>query len=229
MRLLLVEDDGATAEEVREGLLEAHYEVDVAADGLEGLERARETPYDLILLDVMLPGADGWEVCRRLRSRKDLTPILMLTARDTPPDRVRGLDLGADDYLAKPFDFPEMLARVRALVRRDKKYRARVIQAADLEIDTAERRVRRSGRDVPLTEREYTLLEALVTREGRPLTREFVQERVWDGGDALETTVDACVYRLRKKIDEGRDVRLIQTVHGLGYVFRSGDTHERQA
>ena len=157
MRVLLIEDDRDIAEEVQEGLQEARYVVDTAADGLLGLAMAEENTYALILLDVMLPGIDGLEVCRRLRSRKNTTPILMLTARDTPPDRVRGLDLGADDYLPKPFDFPELLARIRALLRRDKIHRTRIIRVADLEIDTGTQRVFRGKREVYLTEREYTL------------------------------------------------------------------------
>ena len=226
MRILLVEDDTDIADEVREGLSDARYQVDWACDGARALEMTLEQDYTLIVLDLMLPRVDGWEVCRRLRSRRSLTPILMLTARDAPPDRVKGLDLGADDYLPKPFDFPELLARVRALLRRDKQHRSRVIQIADLEIDTAERRVLRAGSEVPLTEREYTLLEALVLREGRPLTREFIQAHVWDSDTALESTVDTWIYLLRKKIDGGRETKLIQTVHGVGYVFRSGDKHE---
>ncbi|MGC4043194.1 MAG: response regulator transcription factor [Armatimonas sp.] len=226
MRLLIIEDDEAIADELREGLLDARYEVDVASTGTEGLEKACEIGYDLILLDIMLPGIDGWEICRRLRARKDTTPILMLTARDAPPDRVRGLDTGADDYLPKPFDFPELLARVRALLRRNSRYKARVIHTADLEIDTAARRVSREGNEIVLTDREYTLLEALVTREGRPLTREFIQEQIWRDDSALGTTVDTWVYLLRKKIDGDRPTRLIQTVHGVGYVFRSGDDRD---
>lgn len=223
MRVLVIEDDRAIAQELRLGLQEAHYEVDVVNNGKQGLTRAQERSFDLILLDLMLPALDGWEVCRRLRASKDRTPILMLTAVDTAPNRVRGLDLGADDYLVKPFDFPELLARMRAILRRERFHRTRVIQVADLEIDTAERRVLRAGQELTLTTREYTLLEALITHEGRPLSREFIQERVWEDDSSLSSTVDAWIHLLRKKIDEGRDKKLIQTVHGVGYVFRSGD------
>lgn len=220
MRVLLIEDDTAIAEEIQEGLEEQRYQVDIAADGLSGLERAQEGGYAVILLDVMLPGISGWEVCERLRTRRDLTPLLMLTARDAPPDRVRGLEMGADDYLSKPFDFHELLARIRALIRRDKIHRTRVIRVADLEIDTGVRRVFREGEEIYLTEREYTLLEALALHEGRALSREFIQGRVWGDGDSLSSTVDAFVHLLRKKVDTGRQVKLIQTVHGIGYALR---------
>lgn len=226
MRLLLIEDDRDIAEEVQEGLQEARYVVDVAADGLAGLEMAAENTYALILLDVMLPGADGWEVCRRLRARKDLTPILMLTARDAQPDRVRGLDLGADDYLPKPFDFPELLARIRALLRRDKAHRTRIIQVGDLRIDTGTQRVFRGKREVHLTEREYALLEALAAREGQALTREYIQERVWSDDNSLPNTVDAWIHLLRKKIDAGQKIKMIHTAHGVGYALRAAPDEE---
>src|ERR1051326_280579 len=145
MRVLLIEDELGIAEEIKEGLEEERFRVDVASDGTTGLDMATSNNYAVILLDIMLPGISGWEVCKRLRDAKDLTPVLMLTARDAPPDRVRGLDLGADDYLPKPFDFPELVARVRALVRRDRVHRARIIQVADLEIDTGAHRAFRGG------------------------------------------------------------------------------------
>ena len=220
MRVLLIEDETAIAEEIREGLEAERFRVDVAADGLSGLERAAEAEYAVILLDVMLPGISGWEVCQQLRARRDLTPILMLTARDAPQDRVRGLETGADDYLPKPFHFPELTARVRALQRRSKIHRGRMIQIADLRIDTGARRVFR-GEELNLTEREYTLLEALALDEGRALSREFIQEQVWSDDAALASTVDAWVHLLRKKVDAGRGVKLIQTVHGVGYALRA--------
>jgi len=227
MRVLLIEDEEAIAEEIKEGLEEERIRVDVAADGLTGLDMAEEGSYAVILLDIMLPGIGGWEVCQRLRARRDVTPILMLTARDAPPDRVRGLEMGADDYLPKPFHFPELVARIHALQRRDKIHRTRVIQVADLEIDTGAHRVFRSGEELNLTEREYTLLEALASQEGRALSREFIQERVWGDDAALSSTVDAWVHLLRKKIDAGRSVKLIQTVHGVGYALR-GPAEERR-
>ena len=217
MRILLVEDEAPIAEVVSLGLRQAGYVVDVAADGRDGLAQAEANRYGLILLDVMLPHLDGWAVCERLREAGDPTPILMLTARDTVSDRVKGLEAGADDYLPKPFDFRELLARVHALLRRDRVHKGRVIQAADLEIDTTLRRVSRAGREIALTPREYDLLEALAGHQGQTLTREVIQERVWLDDDSLSNTVDAYVRLLRRKIDAGHDVKLIQTVHGVGY------------
>lgn len=217
VRILVVEDEAAIAEVVSLGLRQAGYVVDVAADGREGLAQAQNNRYGLILLDVMLPHLDGWGVCARLREAGDPTPILMLTARDTVTDRVKGLETGADDYLPKPFDFRELLARVHALLRRDRVHKGRVIQAADLEIDTTLRRVTRAGREIALTPREYDLLEALAGHQGQTLTREVIQERVWLDDDSLSNTVDAYVRLLRRKIDAGHDVKLIQTVHGVGY------------
>lgn len=226
VRILLIEDEEDIADVVRLGLEEAHYFVDVASDGLMGLQMASEQEYALLLLDVMLPGISGWEVCRRLRARRDLTPILMLTARDASQDRVRGLDIGADDYLPKPFDFPELLARIRALLRRDKMHRTRVIRIADLEIDTGMRRVFRSRREISLTEREYTLLEALAIHEGRALSREFIQERVWSDDASYSNTVDAYIRLLRKKINIHYAQKLIQTVHGVGYALQVAPSEE---
>ncbi len=217
MRILLVEDEELIAEVVSRGLTLAGYTVDVAPDGTAGLERAENGRYALILLDVMLPGLDGWEICGRLREAKDTTPILMLTARDAVSDRVRGLETGADDYLPKPFDFAELLARVQALLRRDRLHKTRTIRVADLEMDTQQRRVTRSGAEIALTPREYDLLEALAGHEGQTLTREVILERVWQDDDSYSNTVDAYVRLLRRKIDAGHAVRLIQTVHGVGY------------
>lgn len=217
VRILVVEDEAAIAEVVSLGLRQAGYVVDVAADGRDGLAQAQNNRYGLILLDVMLPHLDGWGVCARLREAGDPTPILMLTARDTVTDRVKGLETGADDYLPKPFDFRELLARVHALLRRDRVHKGRVIQAADLEIDTTLRRVTRAGREISLTPREYDLLEALAGHQGQTLTREVIQERVWLDDDSLSNTVDAYVRLLRRKIDAGHKLKLIQTVHGVGY------------
>jgi two-component system copper resistance phosphate regulon response regulator CusR len=223
MRILLVEDEPAIAAVVRQGLEEAHHAVDVAHDGVDGLERALHGDYALILLDVMLPGKDGWSVCRELRARRNTTPILMLTARDAVGDRVRGLDLGADDYLPKPFDFDELLARVRALLRRDQIHKARVIQIEDLRIDTGLRRVVRAGQEIALTPREYTLLEALARSEGQVLSRDRILERVWMDEESLSNTVDVYIGMLRRKIDAGHEPKLIQTVHGVGYTLRGSD------
>ncbi|HTQ11984.1 MAG TPA: response regulator transcription factor [Fimbriimonadaceae bacterium] len=220
MRLLLVEDEPGIATVVKQGLEEAKFQVDVAADGVKGLDLGANGNYSLILLDLMLPKLDGLRVCEELRARKIRTPILMLTARDAVTDRVKGLDVGADDYLPKPFDFEELLARVRALLRRDKVNKARVIRVADLEIDTGSHIVKRAGKEISLTRREYTLLEALAAREGQVLTRELIQERVWMDEESYSNTVDVYIGSLRKKIDQGHEQKLIHTVHGLGYTLR---------
>ncbi|MFN3653441.1 MAG: response regulator transcription factor [Armatimonadota bacterium] len=220
MKILLVEDEAPIAAVVKRGLESARYQVDVAADGETGLRRALSGEHDLVILDVMLPGRDGMSICETLRSRRSTVPILMLTARDAVADRVRGLETGADDYLPKPFDFTELLARVRALLRRERVHRARIIRVADLEIDTVARRVRRGEAEVALTPREYTLLEALASNEGRVLTREMIQERVWMDEESYSNTVDVHIGLLRKKIDAGRGQKLIRTVHGMGYMLQ---------
>ena len=220
MRILLIEDEIPIAEVIKAGLEQAGYTVVMAHDGPAGLAKAREGRWALLVLDVMLPGLDGWELCRTLREERDPTPILMLTARDAVSDRVRGLDLGADDYLPKPFDFSELVARVQALLRRENIHKTRTLQVGDLEIDTRLRRVTRSGQEIALTPREYTLLEALAGREGQVLTREVILERVWLDEESLSNTVDVYVGLLRRKIDAGQEVKLIQTVHGVGYVLR---------
>ena len=221
MKVLVVEDEAGIARMLKQGLEEANYVVDVAADGETGLQMALDNSYHLILLDVMLPRRDGWSVCEELRSRRNKTPILMLTARDAVNDPVRGLDSGADDYLPKPFDFQELLARVRALLRRDRIHKTKVIRIADLEIDTAQRQVKRAGREIVLTNREFELLEALAANEGKVLTREAIQERVWMNEESFSNTVNVYVGMLRKKVDAGHDVKLIQTVHGVGYTLRA--------
>ena len=220
MRILLIEDEVPIAEVIKQGLEGAGYTVALAHDGVAGLERAREGRWALLVLDVMLPGMDGWDICRTLREERDPTPILMLTARDAVSDRVQGLDLGADDYLPKPFDFSELVARVGALLRRENIHKTRTLKVGDLEIDTRLRRVTRAGTEIALTPREYTLLEALAGREGQVLTREVILERVWLDEESLSNTVDVYVGLLRRKIDAGQEVKLIQTVHGVGYVLR---------
>lgn len=224
VRILLVEDDGVLAGLIRKGLEGAGYSVDVAGDGIAGLEAALAGPFDLILLDVMLPGRDGFALCQALRRRRNTTPVLMLTARDAVDDRVRGLELGADDYLPKPFEFAELLARARALLRRDKLHRTRVVRIADLEIDTASRRVRRAGRDVQLAPREYALLEMLALNEGRVISRDIIEDRVWTEDEHSSNTVNVHVARLRRKIDGAHAAKLIHTVHGFGYVLRRPET-----
>lgn len=220
MKILLVEDDQVIADVIKAGLEEARFQVEATADGEEGLHLALSGEYSLVILDLMLPGRDGLSICAALRTRKKMIPILMLTARDAVQDRVRGLETGADDYLSKPFDFVELLARVRSLLRRDKVHRARVIRIADLEIDTTAGRVRRAGQEVRLTPREYLLLEALAANEGRVVTREMIQDRVWADEDTYSNTVDVHITFLRKKIDAGHEVKLIHTVHRVGYMLR---------
>ena len=226
MKVLLVEDEAAIAAVIKKGLEKAQFQVEIAANGPTGLRKATEETYALILLDIMLPGMDGWQVCQALRARRITTPILMLTARDEVEDRVQGLELGADDYLPKPFAFAELLARVHALLRRDRIHKARVIQIADLEIDTGLHRVTRAGQEVTLTPREYDLLEALASREGQVLSRERILEHVWQDEDSFSNTVDVHIGTLRKKIDAGHADKLIQTVHGRGYRLQRADAPE---
>ena len=230
MKILLIEDDKGISELICEGLEEADYQIDTAFDGQTGLEKAMSQNYHLVILDVMLPKRDGWSVCEELRGMRNPVPILMLTARDTVQDRVRGLDTGADDYLPKPFDFNELLARVRALVRRDKVNRTRVIKVDDLEIDTSKHLVTRAGSEIHLSHREYDLLEALAANEGKVLTREAIQERVWMNEEAYGNTVNVYVGMLRKKIDANHPIKLIQTIHGVGYTLRAmqRENEERQ-
>ncbi len=220
MKILLVEDEEGIANLVRRGLEKANYTVERAADGTTGLRMAQERTYSLIILDLMLPGIDGLRICESLRSQQSQVPILMLTARDAVEDRVHGLEVGADDYLPKPFDFAELLARVRALLRRDKVHRTRVIRVADLLVDTARRRVTRAGIEIGLSHREYDLLEALASHESQILTREVILERVWMDEDSFSNTVDVYIGALRKKIDAGQAVKLIQTIRGVGYTLR---------
>ncbi len=221
MKILLIEDEAGIANMIRRGLTDASYVVETAADGKTGLEMAQSNAYALVILDLMLPKMDGWQVCEELRACRNRVPVLMLTARDNVEDRVKGLDLGADDYLPKPFDFQELLARVRALIRRDRIHRSRTIRIADLEMDTAQHRVTRAGAEVKLSHREYELLEALASNEGKVLTREAIQERIWMNEERFSNTVDVYIRMLRKKIDADHVQKLIQTVHGVGYTLRA--------
>lgn len=220
MRVLLVEDDIVIAEQIARTLERERYKVDVIRDGVEAEARGLDTGYNLIILDVMLPRKDGWTICSNLRRAKITTPILMLTARDSIEDRIKGLEGGADDYLPKPFDTRELMARMKALQRRDQIHRTGVIEIADLEIDTGARSVSRSGQLIKLTRREYDLLEALARNEGRTLTREAILERVWNNEESQLNTVNFHVASLRKKVDADFEPKLIQTVHGIGYVLR---------
>jgi two-component system copper resistance phosphate regulon response regulator CusR len=225
MRLLVVEDEPAAATVLANGLREHAYVVDVAEDGRAALERALVNEYDLIVLDVMLPGSSGTEVCRRLRARNVAVPILMLTALGAVDARVAGLDAGADDYLPKPFHFPELLARVRALLRRGPALMPNEIRIADLSIDTRTRRVERDGRVIALTTKEYTLLAYLARREGEVVTRADISDHVWDENfDPMSNVIDVYVQRLRRKVDDGHEPKLIHTIRGAGYVLTSSDT-----
>ena len=224
MKILVVEDDSAIARMLRRGLTQAEYQVEWAEDGAKGLTMAAESLYSLIILDVMLPVKDGWQVCETLREGGSRVPILMLTARDGFGDRIRGLDLGADDYLPKPFDFGELLARVRALLRRDRVHRTRHIHVGDLVIDTAQHRVTRAGQEIGLSHREYDLLEALASNESRVLSRQTIQERIWQDEDSYSNTVDVYIGMLRRNIDDPFPTKLIQTVRGAGYTLRVPNT-----
>lgn len=226
MRLLLIEDEAPNAAIIQRGLEEEGFRVETARDGRTGLKLALSHDYAAIILDLMLPGMDGREVCESLRARRNPVPILMLTARGAVEDRVRGLEAGADDYLPKPFDFSELLARVRALVRRDKLHKGRVLHIDRLEIDTGTRRVTCDGQEVRLTPQEYALLEALARHEGRTLTRDYILTHVWNNEDSYSNSVDVHIGILRKKIDAGHAVKLIHTVHRLGYRMERPDAED---
>jgi DNA-binding response OmpR family regulator len=221
MHILVVEDEAKIAAFVQQGLEETGYHVTVARDGEAGLLEAQFNNYDLIILDVMLPKLDGIAVARKLRAARKATPILMLTARDSEKDKILGLDVGADDYLTKPFSFGEFLARVRALLRRDTLTRASVMQVGDLEVDTAARRVRRGGQEVELSAREYALLEYLVHHAGQVVTRDLLVENVWSDTDVESNVIDVYIRYLRQKIDAPFGTALLHTVRGLGYTLRS--------
>jgi DNA-binding response OmpR family regulator len=220
MRLLLSEDEPRVAHFITKGLREQGYAVDIAEDGEEALYKISINEYDLIILDVMLPRKNGFAVCKELRSLHVKIPILMLTARDTIEDRVKGLDSGADDYLSKPFDFKELLARVRALLRRAKDLRPESLEIIDLILNTTNHKVTRAGKNISLTAKEYSLLEFFMLREGKLVNRQEIAEHVWDENfDPFSNVIDVYVRRLRKKIDEGFDQVLIHTRRGEGYIF----------
>jgi DNA-binding response OmpR family regulator len=218
MRLLVVEDQPKMRRLLCRALQEGGYAVDAVGDGPSALHEATEADYDLILLDVMLPGMDGFEVLRRLRAAERWTPVLMLTARDAVSDRVRGLDEGADDYLVKPFAFTELLSRVRAIIRRGRPVRPAVLTCGPLVLDPASRTTRVGGTDVSLSPREFALLEMLLDRDGAVVTRTELLDHVWDASyDGVSNVVDVYVRNLRDKIDRRFGVELIQTVRGAGY------------
>jgi DNA-binding response OmpR family regulator len=224
MRILVVEDEPVAAAVLAKGLREHSYAVDVAGDGDAAFEQATINDYDLLILDVLLPGINGLELCGRLRAEGVVAPVLMLTARGEPDQRVEGLDAGADDYLAKPYHFPELLARVRALLRRGPALASPVIAIDDLTVDTQARRVERAGRQIQLTTKEYGLLEYLARRRGEVVGRADIAEHVWDDSfDPMSNLIEVYVQRLRRKIDDGRELKLIQTRRGSGYTLDTSD------
>ena len=225
MRILLVEDDSGVAGFIVKGLTEERYAVDQSADGEEGYVMANAIDYDLIILDVMLPSLDGITICRRLRSQGKSIPIILLTAKDTIEDRVTGLDMGADDYLTKPFAFPELLARIRSLLRRGSGQPVTRLKVADLEMDPVTHQVWRAGQAQTLTNKEYAILEYLMRNENRVLTRSAIIEHVWDiQYDNLTNIVDVHIRSLRAKIDREFSIPLIHTVRGVGYVLKTPET-----
>jgi len=219
MRLLVIEDEKKAREYLRKGLEESGFTVDIAENGVDGLHLALEESHDLIVLDVMLPGMDGWSVLTSLRHQKD-TPVLFLTALDELEERVKGLELGADDYLVKPFAFVELLARIRTLLRRGPPRDIEHIHIGDLEIDAVRRRVRRAGRRIELTPREFSLLQLLARRRGEVLSRTQIASYVWDMNfDSDSNVVEVAIRRLRAKVDDDSVTKLIHTVRGVGYVL----------
>ena len=223
MRILVVEDEPSTGDYLRRGLTESGFSVDLARTGADGLHLATEGDYDVIVLDVNLPGMDGWTVLRKLREKKQV-PGLFLTARDDVDERVRGLELGADDYLVKPFAFAELLARIRTVLRRGSAREPEVVQVADMNIDAIKRRVTRAAQRIDLTPKEFLLLYLLAKRQGEVLSRSFIASQVWDMNfDSDTNVVDVAVRRLRAKIDDPFPRKLLHTVRGMGYVLEDRD------
>ncbi len=221
MRALVIEDDRAVSQFIERGLRENGFAVEVAFDGHDGMQTAEATEHDVIVLDLMLPGRDGFSILSQMRQAGNKTPVICLTARDSVDDRVTGLDLGADDYLVKPFSFAELLARIRALLRRGSQLLDNPIKIADLSIDITTRQVRRSEQRIDLSAREFELLEYLARHTGQVLSRTMLLEKVWDvNRDPQTNVVDVHINRLRKKIDRGFSKSLIHTIRGVGYVIR---------
>jgi len=221
MKILIVEDEPKAGEYLKQGLQEAGFVVDWKTTGTDGLHTAKEGDYDLLILDVMLPELNGWQLLQQLRQEGHEVPVLFLTARDEVEDRVKGLELGADDYLVKPFSFAELLARVRTILRRGRSgTEPTTMQAADLVFDLLRRRVSRGGKRIDLTVKEFGLLELLMRRQGEVLPRSLIASQVWDMNfDSDTNVIEVAVRRLRSKIDDGYDLKLIQTVRGMGYVL----------
>jgi len=224
VKLLIVEDEPKTGDYLKMGLQEAGHVVDLARDGTTGLHLVQSGDYDLLILDVMLPGLNGWQVLERLRRNGQELPVLFLTANDQVEDRVKGLELGADDYLVKPFAFSELLARVRTLLRRGRSREPEVLRAADLELDLLRRRALRGGKRIELTAKEFALLELLLRRRGEVLPRSLIASQVWDMNfDSDTNVIEVAVRRLRAKIDDPFEPKLIQTVRGMGYVIEQDE------
>jgi len=222
MKILIVEDQQKTGDYLRQGLSEAGFVVDLARDGMDGLHLALNEAYDLVVLDVMLPRLDGWQVLEAMRRAGKDVPVLFLTARDEVTDRVKGLELGADDYLVKPFAFAELLARARTLLRRGKAKEPELLRVADLELDLLRRRASRSGRRIDLTAKEFALLELLMRRRGEVLPRSLIASQVWDMNfDSDTNVIEVAVRRLRAKVDDDFEPKLIRTVRGMGYVLET--------
>lgn len=223
MKILIVEDEPKAGDYLKQGLREAGYAVDLVTNGTDGLHHGLEGDHDLVILDVMLPGMDGWQVLKGLRGHGRQMPVLFLTARDQVEDRVKGLELGADDYLVKPFSFAELLARVRTILRRGRSgMEATTLQVADLELDLLRRRVSRAGKRIDLTAKEFGLLELLMRRQGEVLPRSLIASQVWDMNfDSDTNVIEVAMRRLRAKVDDPFDPRLIQTVRGMGYVLEA--------
>ena len=223
MRILLIEDEVKLASFIKRGLVAERYAVDVVKDGRSGLELAQTYQYDLILLDLMLPGMDGSEVLRRIRKENSSVPVLILSARDTVHDKVANMETGADDYLTKPFAFAELSVRIKALMRRGPVNRASTIRVSDLELDRLSQQVKRAGKRIDLTAKEYSLLEYLMSNSGRILSRTMIIEHVWDQSFAgITNIVDVYVRHLRSKVDDPFEQKLIGTVRGVGYTLRQG-------
>ena len=223
MRILIVEDEPKTGEYLRQGLREAGFVVDLAQNGTDGLHLMTHSEFDLVILDVMLPGLNGWQVLHAMREQGLQTPVMFLTARDQVEDRVKGLELGAEDYLVKPFSFAELLARVRIILRRGRSGNEPTrLKVADLDLDLLRRRVSRAGKRIDLTAKEFGLLELLMRRQGEVLPRSLIASQVWDMNfDSDTNVIEVAMRRLRVKIDEGHDTKLIQTVRGMGYVLEA--------
>jgi two-component system copper resistance phosphate regulon response regulator CusR len=223
VKILIVEDEPKTGDYLQQGLSEAGFTVELAVSGTDGLHLATSGDYDLLILDVMLPGMNGWQLLRSLREQGRQVPVIFLTARDQVEDRVKGLELGADDYLVKPFSFAELLARVRTILRRGRTgIESTTLQVADLEMDLLRRRVTRAANRVELTAKEFGLLELLMRRSGEVLPRSLIASQVWDMNfDSDSNVIEVAMRRLRAKVDDGHDTKLIQTVRGMGYVLEA--------